>query len=499
MSRKTLMTRIATQNKKDHDETQETLAKTKTVCTMADIWSTKHHGYMGVSCHWLNDNMERRSRVLACQNFKNPHTAERIADVIFSVHENYKIDVGKIISTITDNASNMIKSFKLFGVRLDDEDEEEVVEPDGENEALNDDQLDDDSTSIYLPKHQRCSAHTINLVATTDFKKIVDNSKFRTVHSKAFAKFTQIWNGSRRPKGSEAIGDVIGKQIGYPVPTRWNSLYDCTVELLSHEENLNRLMEATKSPKANLAILNTTEISYLKEYVILMKPLAQGLDFLQGDKNTYYGRLLPTLFSIKSKLEALLFSQDRSQLKIIHDAVPLILEAFKRRFTNELALDDSASVAIIASVSHPYFKLRWLEDDRVTRVTEIFVRAVNKVEQESLTDDGQDFNHQASSSNSIIGDDFLVLRPNVIQIQCNQAVRFLSDQRDDFKSLDSYPAVKEVFKHFNTPLCSSAPIERIFNFAGILNHPKRGSISPENFEKCVIMKGNRVFKREEKF
>lgn len=62
-----------------------------------------------------------------------------------------------------------------------------------------------------------------------------------------------------------------------------------------------------------------------------------------------------------------------------------------------------------------------------------------------------------------------------------------------FEMLQAFPNVKKVFVKFNTPLNSSGAIERIFNFAGILNDAKRGSITPSNFSSCMFLKGNEVY------
>lgn len=323
----------------------------------------------------------------------------------------------------------------------------------------------------------------MNLVATTDFKKIVEVSTFKRVHHNAFLKCTQIWNGSRRPKGSESINEVIGKQLNYPVCTRWNSLYDCTKELLGYEQDLNRLLDATKTPNHGLSPFTTAETSYLKEYVILMNPLSKGLDYLQGEKNCFYGRLLPALFTIKSR-----FIELGKQLTFsyITGALPLVIRAFEKRFPSHLSLDDSSHLAVVAAVSHPQFKLRWVDGAATeAKAQAIFIEAVMKESPENA------YLNVPDSS-----DDFVILKPT--RSNSNQAINFLNDPRCDLNMLESYPAVKKVFKSSNTPLCSSAPIERIFNFAGIINNPKRGSTIPKNFESCVVMKGNKVFRSSEK-
>lgn len=137
MSRRTLMERIKAKTQLDHEETLAELRKTDCVCTMTDVWSTKHHSFLGVSAHWLDDNMERRSRVLACPHFRNPHSGERIASTLQAVHDENELG-GKLITTSTDNASNMVNAFDYYGVKLNDseEDLEESESSEEEQEAV---------------------------------------------------------------------------------------------------------------------------------------------------------------------------------------------------------------------------------------------------------------------------------------------------------------------------------------------------------------------------
>ena len=47
-----------------------------------------------------------------------------------------------------------------------------------------------------------------------------------------------------------------------------------------------------------------------------------------------------------------------------------------------------------------------------------------------------------------------------------------------------------VFLKYNTPLPSSAAVERIFSTAGDIIKPKRACLSSANFEELVFLKGN---------
>lgn len=160
MSRSTLMRRMDDRKKEEQVAVVRELAKVDKVCTLADGWSSRHHGFLGVSAHWLDNNLERRSRVLACTHFRNPHTAERIGELLFKVHNDNNLGPTQIVSTLTDNEFSMVKAFKLFGVNLLPN-QEEGQEDDG-NLSDDDDELDDVPLEIeeadgriYLPKHQR--------------------------------------------------------------------------------------------------------------------------------------------------------------------------------------------------------------------------------------------------------------------------------------------------------------------------------------------------------
>lgn len=133
--------------------------------------------------------------------------------------------------------------------------------------------------SLLFITISRCSAHTLNLIASTDYKKIIAESSLNKLHDRTFLKCSQIWNGTHRPSQSEAIKRVINRQLTYPNVTRWNSLQDCSLQLLDvfngsvaegtefANNLLHKLLEATVTKTYTFTTFSRAEIDYILDLV----------------------------------------------------------------------------------------------------------------------------------------------------------------------------------------------------------------------------------------
>ena len=100
---------------------------------------------------------------------------------------------------------------------------------------------------------------------------------------------------------SDAVQEVVKRKLIVPTATRWNSLYDAVVRVTD-----NSLVELNDlCTKLGLRCFSERELKFLKEYVIVLKPLSRGLDILQGEDNCFFGTLLPMLETIIKKVVAL--------------------------------------------------------------------------------------------------------------------------------------------------------------------------------------------------
>ncbi|KAI4889111.1 hypothetical protein NFI96_025223 [Prochilodus magdalenae] len=177
------------------------LSEIEFIATTTDCWTAHRRSFIGVTAHWFNpQTMQRSFAALACKQLKGSHTFSALAGALNDIHTEFNIRE-KIVCTTTDNGSNFLKAFRVYG----ETDENNNPEPVGEGDAEEDDGgrnddceeeeesiegdefvdagalLDEDDLEYQLPKHHRCACHLLNLVSTVDASKAEINAFYKRV------------------------------------------------------------------------------------------------------------------------------------------------------------------------------------------------------------------------------------------------------------------------------------------------------------------------------
>lgn len=239
----------------------------------------------------------------------------------------------------------------------------------------------------------------------------------------------------------------------------------------------------------------------MNEYTLVMQPVAQCLNMLQGEKRAYMGTLLPQLWLMKTSLEE---KSENIHLVYARPLVQALLSGYEKRFGHLFQNRD----LLMATALHPSFTLKALESiapdmveeigDRITREIGDSIKPTEKQQQRQL---GQPTEKEPHNSDALL---FSKLFSRVL-------VRRASQQQDVEivirKSMEEWVPSQEdpscscfpnqhreiwidLFIKYNTPIPSSAAVERCFSAGGDILRAKRSSLKEERFEDLLFLKGN---------
>ena len=75
----------------------------------------------------------------------------------------------------------------------------------------------DEELYFSLPSHQRCAAHTLNLIATNGVDKAASTWSSRKMYRSAMGKCASIWNKAHRSSAAaEAVQDIANMRVSVP-------------------------------------------------------------------------------------------------------------------------------------------------------------------------------------------------------------------------------------------------------------------------------------------
>lgn len=483
MCRKTLMQRIERGFQNMKEAITETLQDVQTVCTTADIWTAHHRSFMGITCHWIEpETLDRKSAALACERIRGRHTYDVIAAKVSQIHAEFQIQ-GKVSATVTDNGSNFVKAFNEYGgCEKDDEmDSTDDVQFADVSAVLQEEQ-EEEELNFFLPPHHRCAAHTLNLIATTDLDKAASQGVSRKLYRSAMSKCAAIWNKAHRSSGAaDAIEEIAQMRCLVPSVTRWSSEYHAIEKLMSlTESQLNGICDQLK-----LAKLHPQETMFLKEYTAILKPLAYSINLLQGEKNCYFGYIVPTILSLKAKL-----AEKLTQVQFSAHILSAVIKAIDTRFGQVLASHE----ARMAASTIPKFRLWWLADEERGAMKTAMVQESRLLHKEPSEDAG-------TTGNAAVGGDpeddenfFTFETTQMTSSSAEEEVqRYLQDPDKSLASLKMYPMIRDLFLKYNTTLPSSAPVERLFSQGGLIFTPHRNKMTDKHFEQALLLRYNRLY------
>lgn len=85
-----------------------TLGEVDFVSTTADIWAAKNKSLLHITVHWISSSpLECNKAAIACKRIRGRHTFDATGAELEQIHSSYGL-LGKVVATVTDNASKRI-------------------------------------------------------------------------------------------------------------------------------------------------------------------------------------------------------------------------------------------------------------------------------------------------------------------------------------------------------------------------------------------------------
>ena len=231
--------------------------------------------------------------------------------------------------------------------------------------------------------------------------------------------------------------------------------------------------------------LSESEVKFLREYCTVVEPIAMAIDKVQGEQFSFYGYAIPVL----RQRETFLKTIQNQSLKYNAPLVQAALRGMQKRFQPYLQQDFMVvKDALLATISHPYFKLKPILKEKRDALKQELIDTANKLS--SNVSEGFKCN-KSSDTFFHLADDEEETPQTQKNITSIEVLQFLEDPNNNLESLHHYPKIKNVFLKFNTSLTSSAPVERLFSFASIILQGRRRRLTDKNLKKLTLLKANK--------
>lgn len=346
-------------------------------------------------------------------------------------------------------------------------------------------EVDEEVLKILLSKHFRCASHSLALLATTDFEKIVESNKIlKKKHKRALRRCGGLWNLKFQAR-QEILKEKLGFELKRPIVCRWNSLYDSVKQIVSSKDKFDAKLFEELGIKNGLT---RHDFAYLEDYVRIMKLLAETLDLLQGEKECFYGCLSPNLVSLKNKWTMLAGTIRASQQSL----VTKLRECLDNRFADFFDITGNGRDAAIAAMVHPKFKKKWAkglsEDSRQqirAALTQAGVELYNEMNEISTSQSqGASSDYMFSLPTHDSPEDMFPTSTNTVESILTTYLQMPCGE--NFSAVKEFPLIHKLFMRYNTILPSSAAVERLFSYATMTDIPKLSRLSDKNFECRVV-------------
>lgn len=364
-----------------------------------DIWTSRRgHPFIAFICTYVNENLQGKTVLLACEHMPGHHTGDSIREVFDDICRKWNIH-DKIVRVVSDNASNMLSAFRLPGFTVEyevlfskiQEPSQPSTSTSGSDERLsgNLQSVDAELTDVYelemtcddvqedeneadsessesniesaiesafftSPIHLPCPIHTMQLAIKDAFDECDDMAALTT-------KVSKLVSCIRRSTLNTTFTDTLGVRPSVACVTRWNSqlkMVQSVLKLSERDDDFQSKLTVQETAK-----LSASDLRSLASLVQALLPLAEMTETLQAEFGSL-GEVLPSVVEVRRLLSTI-----KTPL-----AVRIFAEVLAKKFEERFQKYYSDVHLIVASVLDPRFKTEWILRDTKVREQILAIR-----------------------------------------------------------------------------------------------------------------------------
>lgn len=370
-SRKHLSSKLLEKNSGEiREKLMKAFDKVSRLSLAIDIWSNRQlRSYIGITVHFII-NWKLHTALLTCKRFTGRHTADNIVAQYEEVINNFCI-TQKVSNIITDNASNMMKAFTFPGVQLlHQSDPESESGSDSEtdlesDEAASDTELEE-TLLRYLPQHDACFAHTLQLVVKDGMKEI---GSLHTLMSKVSSLVSHIRKSTH---ATDLLRDH--RRVQAANATRWNSEIKMIRSVLQIPQDKLDQLDLDKAHKLTLY-----ERNCLQDLCDIFVPFEEVTDITQGDKSVTCSFVVPCIRGLRVQMNEM---HSRFNNKLV--------SALRKSIDKRLSIYEDKVLYKLAAILDPRFKLAWCKESEVQELQNVLTKEAESLLKENNQDKGQE-------------------------------------------------------------------------------------------------------------
>ncbi|XP_040924669.1 zinc finger BED domain-containing protein 4-like [Betta splendens] len=465
-SRQTLKSMVDKKYEEAKKKSINELEKAEAVSVTADMWtSITMEAYLGVTCHFINENMELASVLLGVGHFTQSHTAENLRDAMELQLQRWGLR-HKVHCLITDNASNMILCAKLMAVR-------------------------------NLP----CFAHSLNLVV----KKALEQTPVLTDIRTRGRRIVTFFKSSVKAK--EKLAEVQNHLQTPPhkllqeVDTRWNSTYLMLKRLHEQREAVSAALASIPTDIPPLVSLDYDAIS---ECLEVLAPFYLATTELSAERIVSGSKVIPIIRMVQHKL-----ASKAAGLK--NETAGLLCQNLQQILATRCNVE-TIRVLALSTLLDPRFKTlafgsQSYAQEAVAKLTAECATTIRGESAEPSTSQSaamSEPNPEAGAVDNLwelldsrVGATQQIPNPTAnatVEVQRYLSEPYLSRGEDPLAywktRATTYPLLFSLAKKYLHMPATSVPCERVFSKAGEVASRRRSRLKPRTLETILFLNKN---------